>query len=237
MSSFKIDDILSNKNTKQQDQCPVSSASSSSSSSSSSCSSSSFTPNFPTYPNINNIENQLMSHINATAAFYPSSLYDAMFDMNSANSAQHQQILAAFAQTQLGSELASIVNSGMANFPPILTDKKDNNSASNMVNNKKQANVQSIKTNKTTSKETTGVINQETSDKLKLVNTYAKKIDELNETTLKKAMLERPKSKKSSKKSAKMTGNGSFQSQKQDKDYGRCSCDDLACCKLIKNRI
>lgn len=64
-------------------------------------------------------------------------------------------------------------------------------------------------------------ISSETSTKLKLVNKYAKKIDELNESSLKKAASDKTtKSKKKKKKSI-------------DNDYGHCSCNDLACCKSL----
>lgn len=66
-------------------------------------------------------------------------------------------------------------------------------------------------------------INSETSNKLKLVSKYAKKIDELNESSLKKAMLDKPKSKKIGKKAAKAATSS-------NNEY-RCNCDDLACCR------
>jgi hypothetical protein len=78
--------------------------------------------------------------------------------------------------------------------------------------------------------------NNETSTKLKLVNKYAKKIDELNESSLKKAatMSKSSKAKKNkrstttamSKKSRPKMSGGS------GGDCGGCSgnCSDLACC-------
>lgn len=73
--------------------------------------------------------------------------------------------------------------------------------------------------------------NDNTSDKLKLVNKFAKKIDEFNEKNLKKASTATNSSKNSKKANKSKKKNPNKESQS---GCGSCagSCNDLACCKF-----
>lgn len=198
MSSFKIDDILSSNKFKQHgDKYSIGSSSSSCSSSSSSSSSSSF-----------HIDNhQQFPMLNASQRSIYEAMYQSPLFASSSHSPYHQEFAASYA--------AAAAAAAAAQQAQLYSANASNNTVSNTTNE-----VNGVKKPiKSKTADDANSISSETSTKLKLVNKYAKKIDELNESSLKKAASDKTtKSKKKKKKSI-------------DNDYGHCSCNDLACCK------
>lgn len=253
MSSFKIDDILSsstkfkqitNKGDKYSTMSSCSSTSSSSSSSS--CSSFSSPPinnNLTTinhhlnYPNIENLLGYNLNNLPPTSLVTNQQQFLAYAQAHAqqfSNNPYNSNTAAAFCSTATGDIFKPCHNTSGVNYAS--SSSNINAIATTNLGTKQNHHREIDEMDGDDDEEEFG--NNETSTKLKLVNKYAKKIDELNESSLKKAASMSKSSKaKKNKRSTTTTAMSKKSRQKMSGgngggDCGGCSgnCSDLACC-------